>query len=82
MTLKNFASRSCEWLDSDTSSPFISTRIRFARNLIGFLFPNRASQTQQAEIRKLAFEKIGKQKKWKGEEEEGKGVKILGGGEK
>ncbi|MFH1957955.1 MAG: ATP--guanido phosphotransferase [bacterium] len=65
MVLRDFASRSCEWLDSDTSSPFISTRIRFARNMDGFFFPNRAGHSQQAEIRKLAFEKIGRQEKWK-----------------
>jgi len=65
MILREFASRSCEWLGSDTSTPFISTRIRFARNLDGFLFPNRATHPHQAEIRKLVFERIGKLKKWK-----------------
>jgi len=65
MILSDFASRSCEWLDSDTASPFISTRIRFARNLEGFFFPNRCDHSRQTEIRKLVFEKIGKLKKWK-----------------
>lgn len=65
MVLKEFASRSCKWLSSDTSTPFISTRIRFARNLDGFLFPNRATHLHQKEIRKLVFERIGELKKWK-----------------
>ncbi|MCD6413630.1 MAG: hypothetical protein J7L54_05755 [Elusimicrobia bacterium] len=65
MKFADFAARPCMWLSKDTSSFYLSTRVRFARNIKDFFFPNRASSAQQLKIRNLVFEKISCLKYWK-----------------
>ncbi|PIU18061.1 MAG: ATP--guanido phosphotransferase [Elusimicrobia bacterium CG08_land_8_20_14_0_20_44_26] len=64
MILKNLSEKSCEWLNSDTATPFISTRIRYARNLAGFVFPSRANPSEQLKARNAVFRALVKLPEW------------------
>ncbi|MEA2081964.1 MAG: ATP--guanido phosphotransferase [Elusimicrobiota bacterium] len=65
MIFANLASKSSPWQNTDSGSLFISTRVRFARNLAGFYFPNQASPAAQSRVRKKVFEGIATVKRWK-----------------
>src|SRR5438132_253895 len=62
MDLENLTKTSGEWLrgTGPESDIVISSRIRLARNLAAFLFTNRASAHQKAEIEALLRERISK----------------------
>ncbi len=64
MRFAEFAAQPCKWLSEDASSLCLSTRIRFARNLKDFIFPNRASASEQLKIRNLIFEKMSGMEQW------------------
>ncbi|MCD6311981.1 MAG: ATP--guanido phosphotransferase [Elusimicrobia bacterium] len=66
MIFSNLASKSSLWQNTDPGSHFISTRVRFARNIEGFYFPNQASPAGQSKVRKKVFEGIGAIKRWRG----------------
>ena len=62
MNLDSLTHTSGEWLrgTGPESDIVISSRIRLARNLAAFLFTNRASAHQKAEIENLLRERIAK----------------------
>src|SRR5260370_16637523 len=62
MNLDSLTHTSGEWLrgTGPESDIVISSRIRLARNLAAFLFTNRASAHQKAEIEALVRERISK----------------------
>ncbi|MBA3066055.1 ATP--guanido phosphotransferase [bacterium] len=66
MIFSNLASKSSRWQNTDPAGHFISTRVRFARNLKGFYFPNQASPAEQRKVRKKVFEGTGSLKRWRG----------------
>jgi protein arginine kinase len=45
--------RGATWLSADTEGIFVSTRVRLARNLVGFSFPQWASEDSRQEVRDL-----------------------------
>ena len=60
MNFESLSKSSGEWLKGSgiESDIVISSRIRLARNLAGFPFPNRASNFQKAEIENLLKDRI------------------------
>jgi len=60
MKLKKFARKKVTWLSDDLNSLFLSTRIRIARNVEGFLFPNRLTSPQQLKLRGKIFQDLKK----------------------
>lgn len=60
MSVSELSSHASEWMrgTGPESDVIISSRVRLARNLAGFLFLSRASQTQQQEILRLCHQHI------------------------
>jgi len=66
MIFSNLASKSSRWQNTEPGGHFVSTRVRFARNLKDCYFPNQASPSDQSKVRTRVFDGIGGIKRWRG----------------
>ncbi|MDO9513988.1 MAG: ATP--guanido phosphotransferase [Elusimicrobiota bacterium] len=65
MIFSDLASKSIRWQSSEPGSHFVSTRVRFARNLKDHYFPNRAGASEQLKVRKEVFKGVSGIPGWK-----------------
>ncbi|PIV19340.1 MAG: ATP--guanido phosphotransferase [Elusimicrobia bacterium CG_4_10_14_3_um_filter_49_12_50_7] len=65
MIFSDLASKSISWQGPEPGSHFVSTRVRFARNLKGHYFPCRAGAGEQLKVRKEVFEGLRGLPGWK-----------------